>query len=197
MKSSKRTIIHTSNETEPVDNDDDDHFKRVKKDHDEVVSQPSTRNLVAQDTKFERPKELDEISADELARLVKGDQPGTINLTHSAFTHPRNHWEKILSSPEFDDIAELERFRLQAFIQSGSYPKNNQEMSQIAQNDDKLAELEREVDNPLVCQLPTLKYLDVKARVRDGQTQYLVLVELTRDLAKSFYVDLQKGQLEG
>ena len=66
-------------------------------------------------------------------------------------------------------------------------------MSQIAQNEDKLAELEREVDNPLVCQLPTLKYLDVKARVQDGQTQYLVLVELTTDLAKSFYVDLQKG----
>ena len=52
--------------------------------------------------------------ADILAEMVKDpDRPGFINMQHSALSHPRKYWDKILTSPRFADIKPVELLRLQ------------------------------------------------------------------------------------
>ena len=62
---------------------------------------------------FQSADELLDVSADELAEMVKEKRkPGAINLNHSAFNFPRKFWEKILSCKAFEDVGDLERLKL-------------------------------------------------------------------------------------
>ena len=92
---------------------------------------------------FESAAELLDLSADELADLVKErDKPGAINLGHSAFDHPRKYWEKILTSKHFDDIGRFERAKL-LMLHPGIEPEVKLET----------------MDNDLRASLPQLEYL--------------------------------------
>lgn len=80
----------------------DDHFKRV---HDHRV--------VDNNRTFESSKDLEDVSADELALIVKDpNDPTKLNLGHSAFLHPRVHWDKILTSPNFKNVSKTELDKL-------------------------------------------------------------------------------------
>lgn len=96
----KRNIITTTEEND----DTDDHFKRVH-DHNkgEVPAALEDDMRSGANKEFKSSAELDNISADELAGIVLDpDDPSMINLAHSAFRFPREHWDKILTSAVFD-----------------------------------------------------------------------------------------------
>ena len=112
---------------------------------------------------FKSSAELDNISADELARIVLDpDDPSAINLAHSAFRFPREHWDKILTSPVFDQISDTERFKLMLCHPGDADPNR-------PQHPDDLGYGQTEADNPLVANLPTQEFLDIKSRVCDGK----------------------------
>lgn len=54
---------------------------------------------------------------------------------------------------------------------------------------DDLSYGQTEADNPLVANLPTKEFLDIKSRVCDGKMQFLTLTRLQRDLLQTYFVD--------
>ena len=53
------------------------------------------------------------MSADELALMVMDrEDPTRVNLSHSAFNHEREHWEKILTSKNFAQVPDAEKVKI-------------------------------------------------------------------------------------
>ena len=84
------------------------------------------------------------------------------------------------------DVSNAELFKLQMLYPGTSFDQDHNENR-------NLKSMKDECNATLVAQLPTQDFLDVLARERDGQTEYLVLTRLSRDLVASFEADTQEN----
>ena len=87
------------------DDDGDDQYERVAESNQNKVSNSGSglldRVLGDYDREITRAEELLDISADDLAAMVKDrEDPTKLNLGHSVFKQPRRYWEKMLTSPK-------------------------------------------------------------------------------------------------
>lgn len=71
------------------------------------------------------------------------ENPKVINLSHSAFNHPREWWDKILSSRNFEDVDQVELMKLLMYFPGAKT------VTQYS-----MAEFAKETDCPLVASLP-------------------------------------------
>ena len=83
------------------------------------------------------------------------DNSQAIDLGHSAFSFPRKHWDKILSSPNFRDMPQVELVKLLLM-----YPKRKDENVFV----ENIRKGWSGSDHPLSVHLPRLHFLDIKSR---------------------------------
>ena len=113
MGSRNRRKLTTGSNEDDSDTKDD-HFKRVHDAENLIITADQSQRRAGSSYKFDSPEDLEEIPADDLAKLVKDPKnPGAIDFSHAAFKHPRQHWDKILTSPNFKDVSNVELFKLQ------------------------------------------------------------------------------------
>lgn len=118
--------------------------------------------------------------AEQLAELVLDqEEPGTVNLakTQNVFKQPREAWDKVLSSPSFEQVSEAECQKLQLFV-SGASKKENFE---------DLTELGDKADSALFAEIPELKWISKpRGWKREGRIEIIMLASLSRKLIRSF-----------
>ena len=83
------------------------------------------------------------------------------------------------------DVSNADLFKLKMLYPGTSFDQDHNENR-------NLKSMKDECNATLVAHLPTQDFLDVLARERDGQTEYLVLTRLSRDLVASFEADTQE-----
>ena len=134
---------------------------------------------------FEKAEDLLKLSAEQLALMVKDpDNPQKINLKHQAFTHPREYWEKILSTEQFKKMPEVELAKLMMY-RPGIIPVQ-----------DNIEGLKKQADCPLSIPLPEMEFLDERLRWRydagTGRAEYpefLFLVRHKHRSVKTLFID--------
>ena len=121
---------------------------------------------------FETPEELLDVTADELACLVKDPSDSSkINFHHSAFKHPRECWDKVLLSKNFRSLSDVELTKLLM-----RYPGTKKFDPNSAFKD--IERLKVEADCALEVELPTVEFFDEKSRCQDGISEFIVLSKL-------------------
>ena len=145
---------------------------------------------------FEKAEELLDIPADTLAQMVKQpDDPKAINLAHSAFNHPREYWDKILTSPVFSDVEEVELVKL---LMVHPY----KQLSPLSQDDAQqkpIIDFESSLDSRLVVSLPKMVFMgDPKSRKCQGHAEFILLTRLEEDVMRTHEIgEKNKSKLVG
>lgn len=107
-----------------------------------------------------------------------------INLKHPAFKQGLRNFEDILSSPNFSDVDQTERLKL--FLSAAGERKREDYFSEGSL--DSISKIKD--PSALMIERPEFQNLgEPKARVRDGNAEFILMTKCTRKVRATFYGD--------
>ena len=169
------------NKTDQSEDDDDDLFHRVQGEMGNLEKSGQESVRLSQEL-------IERASAQDLVAMIREpEDPRLINLAHDLFKYPQELWDKILCSQAFQSFQSIEKDKLMMFCRDVKGPDK-------ALN---LSELEKQTDNPLIANLPKIEFIDIKARIREEQTELLILTKVSITKVASFKVDAEVTKTGG
>ena len=122
------------------------------------------------------------MTADELAQMVLDrEDPNKVNLSHSAFNHKREHWDKILTTKTFDKMPDTEKVKLLMCHPGSLKASHSGDGATGRSGTECIEEFRRQAICPLEFNLPKLIFLDEKSRCVNKISEFVVLSQLQYD----------------